>query len=242
MKNFILVSILLIISGVAQAGIESPYQLTVERNGKSYLQVAGNFWQGEYPGPVIDVNSKKKGQTTIQGWTSLRKLDKRQNCTIQNGLYHPWSSTPNSVINYYTLTPVYEYIVTHNLPQHILNSFDTDDNTKISAGDKIINVFYLSEGYSTATLVQGAKETTIGLSWDALEVNPDYFSLTKKTEPLVLTTLNDGTIYESNEQWLYLNCKEGTKVKVFVQDTDLLSQKGIKKGNIIDYGSVEGAK
>ncbi len=239
MKNLILTSLLLLLGTIAHADLVAPYQLTVVRNGVSYLQVAGNFWQGEYPGPVIDVNSSKKGKTTIQGWTSLRQLDTRKNCTIQNGIYHPWSSTPNSVINYYTLAPVYEYMVIQDLPQDVASTLDTDPGTKISVGDKIINVFYLSEGYSTATLVQGKKETTIGLSWDALEIHPEYFSLQKKTESLVKTTLDDGSVYESSEQWLYLNCKEG--YKVFVQDTDLLAQKGVKEGDITDYGSVKGA-
>ncbi|MBP1711184.1 MAG: hypothetical protein H6Q49_1386 [Deltaproteobacteria bacterium] len=74
------------------------YKLPVTRNGTTITKVATSFWQGEYPGPIIDVSSKKSGKTTVQAYKSLRKLDAPIACSVINGIYHPWSKTKNSVI------------------------------------------------------------------------------------------------------------------------------------------------
>lgn len=217
---------------------EAPYKLEVERNGVTYLQVAGNYWQGEYPAPVIDVNSKKKkGTTQIQGWKSLRKLNERQSCTVKNGLYHPWSNTQNSVVNYYTITGVNDYVVTKNLTTDVSESFYVHDGAvpTIKAGDQIINTFYGSEGIASGILIQNGVKSVVNFYVGIFEENPTFFQSTLSTPSLV--KIED---YLAAEQWLYLQCAEGHKV--FVQDYDLLSQKGVKEGSIQDWGTVVPAK
>lgn len=245
MKLFIFITVSFLAS--LSFALDGIYKLEVERNGITHLQVAGNFWQGEYPGPVIDIQSKVKGTTTIQGWSSLRKLNERKSCTVKNSLYHPWAeSNPtllqnNSVINYYTIAPVTDYKVVKPLSPEVLASLDAGgESLQIQPGDKFVNVFYLSEGISTATLIQGKKKTEIYLSWDALELAPESFELVLKTEALDEVKYEDGTIEKRNEQWLYLACAEG--YNVFVQDKDLLSQKGIKEGTTTGYGDIQGAE
>ncbi|MBY0386505.1 hypothetical protein K2X05_15215, partial [bacterium] len=202
-------------------------------------------WQGEYPGPVIDVRSKKKGRTTVQGWMSLRKLTDRRSCTIKNGLYHPWSESAKSLINYYTIAPVEDYVVSKELSGELLESFfnvgadGAEDQVNIKLGDKIINVFYGAEGFSTGTWIQNGKETQVDFYSDAVE-NAEYFSVIQKTKPLIQGKDEEGTPYEANEQWLYLACKEG--YNVFVQDSDILSQKGVKQGTVTGFGEIEGAQ
>lgn len=244
MKVFVFLTVLFNFFAAASADF-GVYKLEVERNGQTHLQVAGNFWQGEYPGPVIDVNSKKKGRTTIQGWASLRKLNDRRSCTIKNGLYHPWSASAKSLINYYTIAPAVDYVVTKELTVELTESFfnegadGAEDQVLINPGDLIVNFFYLSEGQAVATLVQGGQSKNIFFFYDTLEANPEFFKAVIKTEALDTVKYDDGTEEKRNEQWLYLNCKEG--YKVFVQDSDILSQKGVKEGTVTGYGEIEGA-
>ena len=230
---------------IASASAElGTYKLEVERSGVKSLQVAMNTWQGEYPGPVIDVSSKKKNKTTtVKGWESLRQLKVQKNCTIQNGLYHPWSQTKNSVIEFYTIAPVLDYVVLQDItnPEDLgLSAFYEGQTVPaIKTNSKIVNYMYLAEGGAMATLQQDGVEQYLYLFYDTLE-QPEYFAKTLETKALKTVTEEDGSTYEANEQWLYVKCNEG--YKVFIEDVALLGQKGVKQGNITGYGEIEGAK
>ncbi len=237
--TFFISSILFIASAVAETG---SYKLEVVRNGTTHLQVALNTWQSEYPSPVIDVSSKKKnGTTQIKGWESLRQLTVSKSCTIKNGLYHPWSQTKNSVINYYTLAPAVDYVVTKDVPVDVASAFypEVGNSVALKAGDELVNIVYLAEGISMATLVSNSTEQYIYADYGALE-NAEYFTKTLETKALKSVTYEDGTTYDANEQWLYVKCAEG--YNVFVEDTELLKQKGVKEGNVTGYGEIEGAQ
>ena len=219
--SVLLVSMFSLLSGVinAQASPEGAsaskllnYKLPITRNGITTTKVAASFWQSEYPGPVIDVSSKKTGRTTVQAYQSLRKLDAPVACTVKNGIYHPWSKTQNSVINYYTLTSVEDYRVrkTVKLEQYTINE-----------GDCITNVVYASEGLCIGNL----KDRQIEFRCSALHENPQEFQRLEKQTP-----------DHASEQWLFLKCEEG--YEAFIQDSSLLKTKGVKQGVIVKYGEV----
>lgn len=188
------------------------YKLPVTRNGITITKVAASFWQSEYPGPVIDVSSKKSGRTTVQAYISLRKLDAPIACTVKNGIYHPWSKTQNSVINYYTITSVEDYRArkTVKLEQY-----------SISEGDRITNVVYASEGLCIGNL----EDKQIEFRCNDVDQNPQDFQ-----------RMGEADKASRLEQWLYLKCEEGHKA--FIQDSALLKSKGVKKGVILKYGEV----
>lgn len=223
-KTNILLSVLLLVmfsllsgAGVAYANEKDvlktlSYKLPVTRNGVTVTKVAAPFWQSEYPGPVIDVRSRKSGTMTVQAYQSLRKLDSPVACTIKHGIYHPWSKTNNSALHYYTITPVEDY--------KALKTAKLEEYT-IHAGDIITNVVYLSEGFCKGNL----KNRPIEFTCSALQENPQDFQLLGKAD--------NGS---RPEQWLYLKCEEGHKA--FIQDSALLKTKGVKKGVIIKYGEV----
>jgi hypothetical protein len=188
------------------------YKLPVTRNGVTVTKVVAPFWQSEYPGPVIDVSSKKSGTMTVQAYQSLRKLDSPVACTIKHGIYHPWSKTKNSVIHYYTITPVEDY--------RALKTAKLEEYT-IHAGDIITNVVYLSEGFCNGNL----KNRQIEFTCSSLQENPKEFQRLGEEDP--------GSF---REQWLYLKCDEGHKA--FIQDSALLKTGGVKKGAIVKYGEV----
>lgn len=213
------------------------YKLPITRQNIKTTRVAYNFWSGEWPMPIIDVNSdKSEGTTTIQAYTNLRdpKETDRVACTIKNGLYHPWSKQDPSLIIYYSLSSREEYVAKEDT---FLPMFDKDGNEKRLAIPKdsvISNVVYYAENYCGAILRMGKKARPISAECP-------FFSENKS---LKLTSKKEKDDY--SEQWLYLQCSEkdakGNSLKAFVRDQDILSQKGIQQGCPSDYGSVQGAK
>ena len=89
---------------------QSSYKLDIVRDGKTQQKMTFNSWSGEYPQPVIDVNSKVQGSTLIQAYKSLRNLTESLSCTVKNGIYHPWSLTnqKNGTI-FYTIKAQEDY-------------------------------------------------------------------------------------------------------------------------------------
>ena len=188
---------------------EDPYPIPITRNGTTQTMIANNFWSREYPEPVINVQPTNKKWNRIYGYASLRKLDKKKPCTIQSGLYHPWSKRSNSLINFYSILPKTDYLVQKDT---------TLEEQKLKKGDTLKNEIYLAEGYCSYTL-NGKKR------FEAVCITDK-----DKAFRLIKPPLGE------KEQWLYLQCKEG--YKVFVQDKMLLAQKNVSKGRIKFYGEV----
>lgn len=215
------------------------YKLPITREGKTLIRVAYNFWSGEYPNPIIDVNSSKPGTTTISAYTSLRDLKDVVSCTIQNGVYNPWSKNARSLEHYYTLTAANDFLVLNDMV--ITKSYYGSGNEpkskkiKVPAGSKIINVVYGSENFCAATLRIGSNLTPIDESCDFFFDNPKKLQAIFKEKD------------QFSEQWLHLNCSEttstGAALKAFVNADALMSQKdkGIREGCPAGYGNVSGA-
>lgn len=208
-----------ILLSVALCAEEIPYKIDVIRDGKLHHQVAYNFWSGEYPMPVININAGKRGKTTIKGYATLREKTQLKPCTVKNALYHPWSKDENSYINFYTIVPVESYEI-------VSTPADNLAEKSLKIGDKILNIAYLGEGYSQGVLRSSTDEDTlISFQSDIFENNPKVFK-----------RIDDISTLDKDEQWLYLKCDEG--YNVFVQDKHLLAQKGIKEGQVTGYGEI----
>ncbi len=210
---------IVILLSVALFAEEMPYKIDVIRDGKLHHQVAYNFWSGEYPMPVININAGKRGKTTIKGYATLREKTQLKPCTVKNALYHPWSKDENSYINFYTIVPVESYEIVSTPAENLAEK-------SLKIGDKILNIAYLGEGYSQGILHSSANEDTlISFQSEIFENNPKVFK-----------RIDDISTLDKDEQWLYLKCDEG--YNVFVQDKHLLAQKGIKEGQVTGYGEI----
>ena len=187
---------------------DKSYQLPITRNGKTTTRVAHNYWAGEYPSPVINVQTGGKGNLIVKGYKSLRKLNEPVKCSIKKGLYHPWSKTGNSVITYYTIGPRNEIKATKNTQL---------DDYKIRKGQTIKNIMPAGEGYCNGLL--NGKEIS-------------YFCDNADSPDFVETIPSD----EKWEQWLYVKCRQG--YNAFIQDKALLKYKNITKGKVESYGKV----
>jgi len=222
-----LLGITLLLSLCIHAEDYKPYKLDVVRNGKVYHQVASSFWASEYPSPIININAHKKGETTIKGYASLREKTKSKLCKVKNGLYHPWAKEQNSVIHFYTISPVESYEIVKNLSFETQKSFYIDDKKRgLKVGDKILNVVYGSEGYSQGVLHSNQKE----------EILIDFPSTIFEENPKIFKQIEKSPTLPKSEQWLHLKCADSESI--FVQDEDLLLQKGIKEGQIKGYGDI----
>lgn len=202
-------SLLLLVFTAYLHASEAPYLLPITRNGVTHTMIAYNFWSGEYPEPVIYVQPSQGRWGKVMGYSSLRNIVKRKQCTVKSGIYHPWSNDKISLINYYSIVPRKSYLVQRD------TAFE---GQKFKKGDKLVNEVYLSEGFCS-------------------------YILNDQKERLVTHCIGEVTQFKStkypshpSEQWLYLSCKEG--YKVFVQDSDLLTQPDINKGQISGYGEV----
>lgn len=200
------------IASFAEAPVS--YLLPIVRNGKTTVRVARNFWSGEYPTPIIDVMSKTKGTTKIQAYKSLRDISKSENCTILNGIYHPWSKSKGSVLEYYQIVSKVEYTAEKNVKI---------ENTELKKGDKISREIYLSEGNCEGVLISKKKK----------ETRLEYSCDSAKGAGLVQTS---GKEDKFEEQWIQVSCTEG--FKAFVRDEALLKIPGVTTGKLIEYGKV----
>lgn len=188
---------------------EDSYLLPITRDGTTHTMLAYNFWSGEYPSPVIDVQADRNKTRKIMGYTTLRNPDKKKACTIKSGIYHPWSQDKTSLINYYTIVPNVSYLA---------HGDNVLENLKLKKGDQLKEEIYLAEGYCSYLL-----NGKIALETMCIGEENSHF---KRVEVRSHAT----------EQWLYLTCQEG--YKLFVEDKGLLTQKGVIEGKIIGYGEV----
>jgi hypothetical protein len=191
--------------------LASSYQLPITRDGQTKKRVAINNWMGEYPQPVISINPKKRGYTTIKAYKSLRKLNQIVSCTIKNGIYHPWSKIANSMIDYYTITEIVSYKA---LKKARL------DKIPVAKGTIIDNIHGLSEGYCSGRLKSGSMKR---IEFYCDDINNPAFQKIKSGRRF-------------HEQWLYLKCHQG--YNAFVQDSQILKQPGVSQGKIKGYGNV----
>lgn len=213
----------------------SSYKLEVTRNGKTQQKMTFNIWSGEYPQPVIDVNSKVQGTTQIQAYKSVRDLTERPVCTIKNGIYHPWSSTntKNGTI-YYSIKAQEDYQARRKTT---LESFVFDpqnpagkkETYHFEPGDLLQNIYYASEGTCIGTQTQIVKKQKI-----SAEISFACEALDNKN---IFKRLTPQSVKDDNlEQWLYLSCEEG--YKAFIRDMELLNTPSVKEGTIVEYGVV----
>ena len=195
------------------------YLLPVTRDGKTISRVAVTTWLGEYPMPVIDLQSTQAGTVTVNAIESPRVETKAAPCTIERGIYHPWSKTSHSVRGFFTLLPRVEYLVNADL--------DTAE-PRLHKGDVLTQVIPLAEGQCHAVRT-APKQKPLGveLTCDDLQ---DSKRFTRKT------STPDGF----SEQWVQLACKEGHLA--FIRDTALLALPGAAEGTVIDFGAVGPAK
>lgn len=218
---------------------QSSYKLEVIRDGKTQQKMTFNSWSGEYPQPVIDVNSKEQGTTLIKALKSLRNPSESLSCTIKNGIYHPWSlaNQKNGTI-YYSIKAHEDYQVRKqtSLDTFVFdaqNPYGRNETYNFVPGNLLENIYYASEGTCIGTQVQIIKKqritSEISFSCEAL----DNKSVFKRLTP---QSVKDDT----QEQWLYVSCAEG--YKAFIRDTDLLNTQGVKEGTIVEYGTVGPAK
>ncbi len=205
----------LLVVAIAAAEVPSSYLIPILRNGIKTTRVARNFWSGEYPAPVIDVDSKNKGKTKVNAYKSLRDISKSESCTIENAIYHPWSSNKGSIVDFYQVVSNVEYTVKKDT---------TIGSVKLKKGDKVSREVYLSEG-SCEGVTKGPKKKEIRIEYSCDETR----------KPELSQTSGVGDKFE--EQWVYVNCAEG--FKAFVQDKELLKAPGVKEGEVVNYGKVK---
>jgi hypothetical protein len=173
----------------------------------------GDFWSGEYPGPVIKVTKNTKVTGTVTLPKAAQPSTKKVTCTLKKGVYHPWATKTKAT--YHAITGVRDY--TANKATSLeLELLSGTKKLAIEKGEVVKFLAYYGEGYC---LLQ-AKDLK-GASYC-----PDE---------------NDYTITKTSDyyqQYLRISCLEGYKAYVD-GSSEILKVKGIESGNISEYGKVE---
>ena len=163
------------------------------------------FWPGEYPSPVVQVNAR----VSVPARASSCGVPRALRCTLEPGLYHPWS--PEPIGEFEEVRASWRYVATR----------DTElDGYAFSKGTEVIVPAYLSEGFCLV-LVEGVQTemTCPGMGDDdgfQEIVNPNV------GEP---------------EQFLGVQCAEGYRAWILVNDA-LFSYPEIVEGDITGWGMV----
>ena len=201
------------------------YRLPVTRDGATETKLAYSFWAGEYPGPIMDVTEA----ITLSSYSSLEKLDVSKPCTIEKGLYHPWSEEKTSALNYFTITNIATLTAKTDSQFTFLLAID-DENFEeraqvIKAGEMITDIHGADGEWCFGRFVNSKNQSqTIDFNCAELEYNLDEFQLTNQVMP------------ENVEQWIQVQCKEG--YQAFISDLEVLKSDKVRDGEFLDYGIV----
>lgn len=219
-------------SALVSAALALPLEtetMPVTRNGETKNMLVYPIWSGEYPSPVIDVNSvlQREGKTTVQAEESFQVLGQKKSCTIRNGLIHPWSLSDQNVISYFTISENQTFRLLKSADFSWDNGPEDNKSVRGETGEFLTNVFYLGEGYLMADL------NDRNLQLKAANVTIDISFLDDRTQLVELVA--PGQKRES-EQWVQLQCLNGGTA--FVSASDLLKTIGVKEGSIYGYGEV----
>lgn len=170
-----------------------------------------DFWSGEYPGPVIKItaNTKMKALKEI----SLDNSVKSVSCTVRKGVYHPWATKTKATYHSVTGITVHEAKVETTIE---LGQTGGPKKISLKSGDLIRRLAYIGEGNCLVEIQ--------GLKGDAMCPEEKEFK-----------TIGPSEFYQ---QYLKVSCREGYQAYIFVTE-DIFKIKGIKRGNILDYGRVE---
>jgi hypothetical protein len=212
----------------------SSYKISINRDNKTFKKMVYAYWSGEYPMPVIDVSSQSKGNTKIEAYKSLRDLKEKVECTISNGIYHPWSSDNKKTKTiFYSIKAQEDYAV---IKKTSYEMFSMDEKTStiqavqtpLNPGDQIQDIYYAGEGTCSGTHV-----TKVNKKRFAKEIDFNCELVDDRKSFKRLTPAHKDDVIE---QWLYVSCQEG--YKAFITDEALLKSPGAKEGTIKEYGTV----
>ncbi len=202
---------------------------SIVRENQWHTRVSYEFWSGEYPSPVIDLSAKVVGKSTIKVERSYETPGKTAMCTVDNGVYHPWSTTTNAT--YITIAALKEYKLTRAFDFES-NSYDEKsgdiktEKIKAQHGDVVTRVVYLGEGYCSAELIYQPNLQRKEVDFFCGDI--DDTSIFKETKQSQSDNFS--------EQWIAFTCAEG--FTGYIQDKQLLASPGARPGRILSHGEV----
>ena len=143
--------------------------------------LAYDGWSGEYPGPILQVNSP----ITVPGLSIVCDEKPSLNCTVPAGLYHPWSEVSRA--EFKTVGVVRRYMATQDARL---------GGQAIPKGTEVVEQFYMAEGMCGMSVNgQAIEDDCIG-----------HNAMSSRFKELPAATPG----FE-NQQYLGVTCAEGHK-------------------------------
>jgi len=173
---------------------------------------AAPLWQGEYPGPVVNVTK----EFTTPARAAACDGEPKGPCTVAVGIYHPWA---NTAARFATLRPIDKF----RLNGPWTAQTDIGKTLSLTAGDEVEITAYYGEGYCGYRA--GGSEFAA--------MCPDMLT-TADDKPLFEAV---SAIEFADIQVLGVDCREGHAGWIDVNDA-LFALAEVEEGEVIEYGSV----
>ena len=175
----------------------------------------GDGWQGEYPGPILDIRSPVQVRAFQDVCDPAPSLD----CAVPPGLYHPWSKTTQS--RFRTLRSITIYKA---LADFSMDAVEGQPAASFPAGTTVEILYYYGEGIcqwriAGKTYDNACPEQLVG------EGETPRFEEQKPASPP-----------PEDRQFFLVHCAGGD---AWVEVTEaLMSAPGVREGQVLSYGEV----
>ncbi len=175
--------------------------------------VVFRYWQGEYPGPVVQVNRTLAVEVRDDPCGGPLRA-----CTAPPGLYHQWAegaNTPPSGTDWATLAGTAEYRLRKSISL---------DGVQVAAGESVMVLSYIAEGFCRLSAIGRVfEESCPGMDGNSDEVWEEVRSMA--VDPV---------------QLLRVPCVGAAPGWLVVNDA-WMATPGVSQGNMPDFGVVEKA-
>lgn len=169
-------------------------------------------WQGEYPGPPVDV----KGVVTVPARAEACDAEAALTCTVPVGLYHIWS---NDSASFGTIRGIERWKALR------ATTLDLDAPVPIAAGEVVTMTGYMGEGFCSVTAGK-AQSTTQCPSMIEDAQGPLFEQIPTREVPEI--------------QLVKVKCTEGRELW-FDVDKALFDRPEVAEGAITEYGKADHA-
>lgn len=176
----------------------------------------GDGWQGEYPGPILDI----RASVQVRAFREVCDPQPTLACTVPPGLYHPWSKTTES--RFATLRAITTYKA---LSDFELDAVDDQPAPSFPAGTLVEILYYYGEGICQWRIA--------GKTYD----NACPEQMVGEGEAPLFEEQKPATPPPEDRQFFLVKCPDGSDAWVEV-DEALMSAPGVKEGQVLEYGEV----
>jgi len=176
----------------------------------------GDGWQGEYPGPILDI----RAPVAVRAFKDVCDPQPSVDCTVPPGLYHPWSKTTES--RFRTLRAITTYKA---IADFSLDAIDDQPAPSFPAGTTVEVLYYYGEGICQWRIAGKTYDNACPEQMAAADGSPLFEEQKPMSPP------------PEDRQFFLVRCADGSSAWVEA-DEALMKAPGVKEGQVLGFGDV----